>query len=279
MVVLNGKSVFGGIAIGKLFIHRKKNKYIKCLRIDDTNAETEKFETAKKIAISQLDDLYQKALLKVGKNEACIFEIQKMMIEDVDFCASVINIIKSKHFNAEYAVFKTAEKFSHMIASMDDEYIRGRATDVMDVSRRLLNIMTQAPCCPLCKNEPVIIGTDDLAPSEIVQLDKNMVLGFVTSHGSSCSHTAILARTMNIPAVTNIGNILRPEFDGATAIVDGFDGKVYINPDEKTMYETLLKIGDEITANIFLPEIAPSETIALGEQKIEICTNSKSKWA
>lgn len=218
--------------------------------------------------------MYQKAVLKVGEEDARIFEIQKMMIEDVDFCDSVINIIKVKHFNAEYAVFKTAEKFSRMIASMEDEYIRERAADIADISRRLLDIMTNAPSCPLCGNEPVIIGADDLAPSETVQIDKSMVLGFVTSYGSSCSHTAILARTMNIPAVTNIGNILRPEFDGSTVIVDGFAGKVYISPDEKTMGEMLLKMGKENIANVFLPELASVKTATLDGQEIEICANA-----
>ena len=273
MIILNGKGVFGGIAIGKLSIYKRRESDIKRHHIEDTAAEIARFENAKEKAVVQLQELYNKALQEVGEANAMIFEIHQMMINDLDYCESITNIITTQSINAEYAVGTTSDNFSQMFSSMDDDYMKARATDVKDVSERILNVLLNVSENILCGDEPVIIAADDLAPSETVQLDKNKVLGFVTMHGSSNSHTSILARTMNIPAVINIGNTLETEYDGLNAIIDGFSGAIYIEPDQETLDAMIEKQEQEKAKKELLIQLKGKKNITLDGQEIKIYAN------
>ena len=235
MITLSGKSVFGGIAIGKISFYKRNEITIKRSRVEDTEAEVKRFERAKEQASAELQQLHDKAMDDVGETNAMIFEIHQMMLEDLDYVESIVNIITTQEVNAEYAVGTTADNFAAMFAAMDDAYMQGRAADVKDVSERLIKVLSNSEHAAMEMEEPVIIAADDLVPSETVQLDKDKVLAFVTMYGSSNSHTAILARTMNIPAVIGLGEDLKQEYDGKLAIVDGMDGVIYIEPDAKTM--------------------------------------------
>ena len=235
MITISGKSVFGGVAIGKLLFYQRNNKVIKRTHIDDVDAEWKRFQEAKDTAVDQLKGLYEKALADVGEANAMIFEIHQMMLEDLDYLESIENIIRTQEVNAEYAVATTSDNFAQMFAAMDDAYMQGRAADVKDRSERVLDILSGADTGLKEMTEPCIIAADDLAPSETVQLDKSKVLGFATQYGSSNSHTAILARTMNIPAIIGMGEDLLKEYSGRDAIIDGFTGTLYIDPDEETM--------------------------------------------
>ena len=273
MIILNGKGVFGGIAIGKLSIYKRRESDIKRHHIEDTAAEIARFENAKEKAVVQLQELYNKALQEVGEANAMIFEIHQMMLNDLDYCESITNIITTQSINAEYAVGTTSDNFSQMFSSMDDDYMKARATDVKDVSERILNVLLNVSENILCGDEPVIIAADDLAPSETVQLDKNKVLGFVTMHGSSNSHTSILARTMNIPAVINIGNTLETEYDGLNAIIDGFSGAIYIEPDQETLDAMIEKQEQEKAKKELLIQLKGKKNITLDGQEIKIYAN------
>lgn len=273
MTILKGKGVFGGIAFGKISIYNRKEYAIKRYRVDDTDAEVKRYDDAKNIAIVQLKSLYEKALQEVGESNAMIFQIHQMMLEDLDYCESIIGIIKNQNVNAEYAVGTTADNFSEMFSSMDDSYMRERAADVKDVSKRILKILSDTLENSVPFNEPSIIAADDLAPSETVQMDKNKVLGFVTMRGSSSSHTAILARTMNIPAIIGVGDQLKDEFDGCDAIIDGFSGEVYINPDDKTIKKMKKKQEFKRRQGILLQELKGKENITLDGKSIEIFAN------
>ncbi|OYP46359.1 phosphoenolpyruvate--protein phosphotransferase, partial [Lachnotalea glycerini] len=235
MIVLEGKSVFNDICMGNISFYKRKESVIKRYKVEDTDAEIKRFESAKEKGKKQLQSLYEKALADVGEANAAIFEIHQMMLEDLDYCESIINIINSQQVNAEYAVGVTADNFTAMFAAMDDAYMQGRAADVKDVSERLLKILTNAEDGIQILNDKVVIAADDLVPSETVQLDKDKVLGFIMQNGSANSHTAILARSMGIPAIIGLGEDLKKEFDGKYVIVDGFHGKVYIEPDEETL--------------------------------------------
>lgn len=235
MITLTGKSVFGGVAIGKIAFYKRNEITIKRIHVDDTEGEVKRFETAKEKAVAQLQELYDKAMEDVGESNAMIFEIHQMMLEDLDYVESIVNIITTQEVNAEYAIGTTADNFAAMFQAMDDAYMQGRAADVKDVSERLLQVLSDNSTDAMKMDEPAIIAADDLVPSETVQLDKEKVLSFITMHGSANSHTAILARTMNIPAVISLGEDLKKEYDGKLAIVDGLEGKVYIEPDAKTM--------------------------------------------
>lgn len=273
MTVLKGKGVFGGIAFGKISIYNRKECAIKRYRVEDTDAEIKRYEDAKNIAIVQLKSLYEKALQEVGESNAMIFQIHQMMLEDLDYCESITSIIKNQNVNAEYAVGTTADNFSEMFSSMDDSYMRERAADVKDVSKRILKILSDTLENAVSFDEPSIIAADDLAPSETVQLDKNKVLGFVTMRGSSSSHTAILARTMNIPAIIGVGNQLKSEFDGCDAIIDGFSGEVYINPDDKTIQKMKKKQEIKRKQGILLQELKGKENVTIDGKRIEIFAN------
>ncbi len=244
MQVYHGKSVFGGIAIGKISVFSKKEHRIVRVKISDIDAELVRFEAAKQTALTQLAALYEKACREVGEANAAIFEVHQMMLEDDDFIDSVKNIITTQQVNAEYAVGLTADNFANMFSAMDDEYMRGRAADVKDISERLISILKGRADGRLDAEDPVIVLAEDLAPSETVQMDKDKILSFVTVHGSVNSHTAILARTMGIPALVDTGFALTEDLNGKEAIVDGFDGVIYIEPDEETS-ERLLKRKEE----------------------------------
>ena len=273
MTILKGKGVFGGIAFGKISIYNREEFEIKRYRVEDTDSEIRRYESAKKIAIVQLQSLYEKALQEVGETNAMIFQIHQMMLEDLDYCESIINIIKNQNVNAEYAVGTTSDNFSEMFSSMDDSYMKERAADVRDVSKRLLKILTDSLENVVSFNEPSIIAADDLAPSETVQLDKNKVLGFVTMRGSSSSHTAILARTMNIPAIIGVGSQLKDEFDGCEAIIDGYAGDVYINPDHDTIQKMREKQEAKERQAALLLELKGRENITVDGRHIEIFAN------
>ena len=273
MTILKGKGVFGGIAFGKISIYNREEFEIKRYRVEDTDSEIRRYESAKKIAIVQLQSLYEKALQEVGETNAMIFQIHQMMLEDLDYCESIINIIKNQNVNAEYAVGTTSDNFSEMFSSMDDSYMKERAADVRDVSKRLLKILADSLENVVSFNEPSIIAADDLAPSETVQLDKNKVLGFVTMRGSSSSHTAILARTMNIPAIIGVGSQLKDEFDGCEAIIDGYAGDVYINPDHDTIQKMREKQEAKERQATLLLELKGRENITLDGKHIEIFAN------
>ncbi len=273
MITLKGKSVFGGVAIGKISFYKRNETVIKREHVEDSDAEYQRFLDAKDEALKELSTLHDKAVNDVGEANAMIFEVHQMMLEDLDYQESIENIIKTQNVNAEFAVATTADNFAKMFASMDDAYMQGRAADVKDVSERVLNILSGAGTGVVKTEEPVIIAADDLAPSETVQLDKDKVLAFATMYGSSNSHTAILARTMNIPAIIGIGDMLSPEYDGKMAVVDGFAGQIYIDPDEKTLAEMQEKQKKDLEEKALLEELKGKENITKSGQKINIYAN------
>ena len=274
MQVYNGKSVFGGIAIGKISVYQKGEQQVKRVKIADADAEMERYADAKDAAVEQLQKLYDKALKEVGEANAAIFEIHQMMLDDDDYNESVENIIRTQMVNAEYAVAATADNFAQMFASMDDDYMKERAADVKDISERLLAILQGSESNKVDTNEPVIIVADDLAPSETVQLDKDMVLSFVTVHGSLNSHTAILARTMAIPALIGTEALpLNASVDGKLGIVDGFNGKIYVDPDENILTEMKAKQQEDLEKKQLLQTLKGKENITLDGQKVMLYAN------
>lgn len=273
MITLSGKSVFGGIAIGKIAFYKRNEIQIKRSRVEDTEQEVKRFEAAKEKAVSQLQELHDKALDDVGETNAMIFEIHQMMLEDLDYVESIVNIITSQEVNAEYAVATTADNFAAMFAAMDDAYMQGRAADVKDVSERLIQVLSDQNSASMEMNEPVIIAADDLVPSETVQLDKEKVLSFITMYGSANSHTAILARTMNIPAVIGIGEDLKKEYDGKEAIVDGMEGVIYIDPDEETFTRMREKQKEDQEQKTLLEQLKGKENITKSGQKVMVYAN------
>ena len=273
MITISGKSVFGGVAIGKLMFYQRNDKVIKRTHVDDVDAEWERFQEAKNTAVDQLKGLYNKALEDVGEANAMIFEIHQMMLEDLDYLESIENIIRTQEVNAEYAVATTADNFAKMFAAMDDAYMQGRAADVKDVSERVLDILCGVDTGFKEMTEPCIIAADDLAPSETVQLDKSKVLGFATQYGSSNSHTAILARTMNIPAVIGLGADLLEEYSGRDAIIDGFTGTLYIDPDESTLKEMQDKREKDLEQKALLEQLKGKENVTKSGQKINVYAN------
>ena len=273
MITLSGKSVFGGVAIGKIVFYKRQEKHVRRYHVEDTEAEAARFEDAQETAIAQLGELYDKAMEDVGEANAAIFEVHQMMLMDLDYVDSIKNIITTQEVNAEYAVATTGDNFSRMFASMDDAYMQGRAADVKDVSDRLLGILSDAGESGVVADEPVIVAADDLVPSETVQLDKSKVLAFATMYGSANSHTAILARTMNIPAVIGLGEGLAKEYDGHMAAIDGFTGTIYIDPDEETMKAMTEKREEDRRQKTLLEELKGKENITLSGQKINVYAN------
>ena len=273
MITISGKSVFGGVSIGKLLFYQRNSKVIKRTHIDDVDAEWKRFQEAKDTAVEQLKGLYEKALADVGEANAMIFEIHQMMLEDLDYLESIENIIRTQEVNAEYAVATTADNFAQMFAAMDDAYMQGRAADVKDVSERVLDILSGADTGLKEMKEPCIIAADDLAPSETVQLDKSKVLGFATQYGSSNSHTAILARTMNIPAIIGMGEELLKEYSGRDAIIDGFTGTLYIDPDEETLKAMQEKREKDLEQKALLEQLKGKENVTKSGQKINVYAN------
>ena len=273
MITIQGKSVFGGVSIGKLMFYKRNEKVIKREHISDADAEWKRFEAAKGQAVDQLKELYEKALEDVGEENAMIFEIHQMMLEDLDYLESIENIIRSQEVNAEYAVATTADNFAQMFASMDDAYMQGRAADVKDVSERVLDILCGVSAGVKEMTEPCIIAADDLAPSETVQLDKSKVLGFATMYGSANSHTAILARTMNIPAVIGLGETLSSQYDGKMAVIDGFTGILYVDPDEETLARMQEKRAKDLEQKELLNQLKGKENVTRSGQKINVYAN------
>ena len=273
MITIKGKSVFGGVSIGKIMFYKRNEKVIKRTHVDDVDAEWKRFCDAKDTAVSQLKELYDKAIEDVGEANAMIFEIHQMMLEDLDYLESIENIIRTQEVNAEFAVATTADNFAQMFAAMDDAYMQGRAADVKDVSERVLDILCGVSGGMKEMTEPCIIAADDLAPSETVQLDKSKVLGFATMYGSSNSHTAILARTMNIPAVIGLGEDLLTKYDGKMAVIDGFTGILYIDPDEETMKVMEEKRAKDQEQKALLEQLKGKENVTKSGQKINVYAN------
>ena len=273
MQIYNGKSVFGGIAIGKISVYQKKEQQVKRVKIDDPEQEMARYEKAKAEGIKQLQGLYDKALREVGEANAAIFEVHQMMMEDDGYTESVENIIRSQGVNAEYAVATTGDNYAQMFSAMDDDYMRERAADVRDISERLLTILNGEETGAVDADEPKIIVAEDLAPSETVQLDKDKVLSFVTVKGSLNSHTAILARTMAIPALVNTSVSLESEMDGRLGIVDGADGTFYVDPDEETLAEMKKRQEEDLSRKQLLLTLKGKENVTLDGQKVMLYAN------
>lgn len=273
MQIYNGKSVFGGIAIGKISVYQKKEQQVKRVKIDDPEQEMARYEKAKAEGIKQLQGLYDKALREVGEANAAIFEVHQMMMEDDGYNESVENIIRSQGVNAEYAVATTGDNYAQMFSAMDDDYMRERAADVRDISERLLTILNGEETGDVDADEPKIIVAEDLAPSETVQLDKDKVLSFVTVKGSLNSHTAILARTMAIPALVNTSVSLESEMDGRLGIVDGADGTFYVDPDEETLAEMKKRQEEDLSRKQLLLTLKGKENVTLDGQKVMLYAN------
>lgn len=274
MTTFTGKGVYGAVAIGKISVFKKRDAEVKRVRIDDIEREKQRLEHAKAASMEQLSEIYEKALKEVGETNAAIFEIHQMMLDDDDYNESIITMIESQKVNAEYAVAKTADNFAEMFSSMDDAYMKARAADIRDISNRIISNLSGEGSEETAVNEKVIICASDLAPSETVSLDKEKVLAFVTAHGSSNSHTAILARNMNIPAVIGTGDeFLAAIKDGDAAIVDGFTGEVFIDPDEETQARLLKKQADDEKQKRLLQELKGKENITLDGTKVQIFAN------
>lgn len=273
MEVYQGKSVFGGIAIGRISVHKKDEQQVKRVRIEDSEQEILRYRQAKQTAMEQLQGLYQKALKEVGEANAAIFEIHQMMLEDDDYNESVENIIRMQQVNAEYAVASTGDNFAQMFSATDDDYMRARSADVKDISERVLSVLGGRATGIAASGEPVIIVADDLAPSETVQLNKDLVLSFVTVHGSVNSHTAILARTMSIPALIGTAIPLTDDIDGKVGIVDGKNGCIYVDPDEDTLGRMQQLKLEEQEKKELLQTLKGRENITIDGKKIMLYAN------
>ena len=273
MQIYSGKSVFSGIAIGKICVYQKSEQQVKRVRTEDSEKEWTRYNEAKEKALDQLRGLYEKALKEVGEANAAIFEVHQMMLEDDDYNESIENIIRTQKVNAEYAVASTSDNFSTMFSSMDDDYMKERAADVKDISERILSLLAGGEKGKVMTDEPVIIVADDLAPSETVQLEKDKVLSFVTVHGSVNSHTAILARTMAIPALIGTEMPLDERVDGKFAVVDGVNGKIYVEPDEETFAELKERQKKELEKKELLLQLKGKENITLDGKKIMLYAN------
>lgn len=268
-----GKSVFGGIAIGKIMVYEKGEHQVKRVKITDAEAEKNRYYEAVETAFKQLGELHDKALREVGEANAAIFEIHQMMLEDDDYKESVEHIIESQMVNAEYAIAQTGDNFSQMFAAMDDEYMRGRAADVKDITERLLGILSGNTGSGVDADEPVIMVAEDLAPSETVQMDKSKILSFVTQKGSVNSHTAILARTMGIPALIGSDIVIDESLNGKLGVVDGTNGVVYIEPDEATLSAMQEEQRKDNEKKALLQELKGKEDVTLDGKKIKLYSN------
>ena len=266
-----GKSIFKGIAIGKILFYQKGEQPVKRVKIEDTAEQIKRYEDARAKAAEQLQGLYEKALKEVGEANAAVFEVHQMMLEDDDYIDSVVNIIETQQVNAEFAVATTGDNFAKMFAEMEDDYFKARAADVKDISERMVNILSGNESGGALGDEPVIVVAEDLAPSETVQMDKSKVLAFVTRKGSSNSHTAILARTMNIPALIEVD--IKEEWSGKMAVVDGYTGTFYIDPDEETLKKMQEKKEEDIKARELLQELKGKEDITVDGKHIKLYAN------
>ena len=266
-----GKSIFKGIAIGKILFYQKGEQPVKRVKIEDTAEQIKRYEDARAKAAEQLQGLYEKALKEVGEANAAVFEVHQMMLEDDDYIDSVVNIIETQQVNAEFAVATTGDNFAKMFAEMEDDYFKARAADVKDISERMVNILSGNESGGAIGDEPVIVVAEDLAPSETVQMDKEKLLAFVTRLGSANSHTAILARTMNIPALIEVD--IKEEWNGKMAVVDGYTGTFYIDPDEETLKKMQEKKEEDIKARELLQELKGNEDITVDGKHIKLYAN------
>lgn len=273
MQTYKGKSVFGGVAIGKIRVYKKEQQQVHRRKIEDVEAEMARYERARAQTIEQLKGLYDKALKEVGEANAAIFEVHQMMLEDGDYNESVENIVRSSHVNAEYAVASTGDNFSQMFASMEDDYMRARAADVKDISERLIANLQGAAGSAEDSDEPMIVVAEDLAPSETVQMDKDKVLSFVTALGSLNSHTAILARTMGIPALVGAEIPLDDSMDGRLGIVDGAAGILYVDPEEELLARMKARRDEELEKRRLLQELKGKENITLDGRRVKLYAN------
>ena len=274
MTVFKGKGVYGAIALGRISVFKRRNAKVERIEISDVEAEKARLAKAKAKALEQLEEIHAKALKEVGEANAQIFEIHIMMLDDEDYNESIISIIETQSVNAEYAVSVTSENFSQMFASMEDSYMQARSADVKDISNRIIACLSQEENKEEISQEKVIICADDLAPSETVLLDKDNVLAFVTAYGSSNSHTAILARNMNIPAIIGVGEeFLKNVKSGDFAAVDGYTGEIFVNPDEETKSRLENKLYEDREKKLLLQELKGKENITLDGRKINIYAN------
>jgi phosphotransferase system enzyme I (PtsI) len=273
MITIPGKTVCAGVAFGPIFVFSREESTIKRHHVESSEAEIERFEAARNQAIAELGMLYDKAIKEVGEANAMIFQIHQMMLEDLDYIESVKNIITDQLINAETAVGQTCDNFVQMFRAMDDAYMRERSADVKDVSERLLKILSGRDKGGIISDEPVIIVSDDLAPSETVQFEKSKILAFVTEGGSSSSHTSILARMMNIPAIIGAKGVLDPSYNGKQAIADGFTGTLYIDPDEETIAKMTVKKKEVEEQTKLLQQLKGRESVTKDGQHIELCAN------
>ena len=273
MQSFQGKSVYKGIVMGPVVVLKKNDYQVKRSRIEDADAETSRVQEAVKRSQEQLQKIYDKALKEVGEASAAIFEVHQMMLEDEDYLEAIQNMIQTEMVNAEYAVAVTGDNFSQMFASMDDDYMKARAADIKDISERLVRNLSGQEDADLSDIDPSVIVADDLSPSETVQMDKEKILAFVTVHGSTNSHTAILARMMNIPALIGVPLALDELKNGTTAVVDGFTGQVTFEPDEETQAATLKRVQEEKEKLALLQELKGKENITLDGKKINIYAN------
>lgn len=273
MQSFQGKSVYKGIVMGPVVVLKKNDYQVKRTRIEDAQGETARVQEAVKRSQEQLQKLYDKALKEVGEASAAIFEVHQMMLEDEDYLEAIQNMIQTEMVNAEYAVAVTGDNFSQMFASMDDDYMKARAADIKDISERLVRNLSGQEDADLSNIDPSVIVADDLSPSETVQMDKEKILAFVTVHGSANSHTAILARMMNIPALIGVPLDLDELKNGTTAVVDGFTGQVTFEPDEETQAATQKRVQEEKEKLALLQELKGKENVTLDGKKINIYAN------
>lgn len=271
MEMYTGKSIFKGIAIGKILFYQKGEQPVKRVKIEDTAEQIKRYEDARAKAAEQLQGLYEKALKEVGEANAAVFEVHQMMLEDDDYIDSVVNIIETQQVNAEFAVATTGDNFAKMFAEMEDDYFKARAADVKDISERMVNILSGNESGGAIGDEPVIVVAEDLAPSETVQMDKEKLLAFVTRLGSANSHTAILARTMNIPALIEVD--IKKEWNGKMAVVDGYTGTFYIDPDEDILKKMQEKKEEDIKARELLQQLKGKEDVTVDGKHIKLYAN------
>ena len=271
MEMYTGKSIFKGIAIGKILFYQKGEQPVKRVKIEDTAEQIKRYEDARAKAAEQLQGLYEKALKEVGEANAAVFEVHQMMLEDDDYIDSVVNIIETQQVNAEFAVATTGDNFAKMFAEMEDDYFTASAADVKDISERMVNILSGNESGGAIGDEPVIVVAEDLAPSETVQMDKEKLLAFVTRLGSANSHTAILARTMNIPALIEVD--IKEEWNGKMAVVDGYTGTFYIDPDEDILKKMQEKKEEDIKARELLQELKGKEDVTVDGKHIKLYAN------
>ena len=273
MIKCSGKSVLKGIAIGRIYLYKKQEYVLKQETIENPEAEIERMEKAKETATEQLEELYQKALKEAGEEQAMIFDVHKMMLDDADYLDSIRGLIRDEKMNAEFAVNLTGENFAGIFASMDDEYMKARSADVLDISKRLIRILAGVGEEGIASEEPVVLLADDLSPSETVQMDKSKILAIVTKHGSTNSHTAILARSLNIPALVQTDVAQLEEYSGAKAVVDGFSGTFIIHPEEDVLEKSVQKKMEYEKERTALQELKGKDNVTTDGRRINLYAN------